>query len=502
MSSAISSVSSTLTSPLLQILQAEAIEPGSEPSYHLCKTIYTHHPLGAKVAESPVAMAMSQEREITVQSGPEGRLVEAFLQEWEALGVDGVIFAHHALARVYGVASLVVIVEGQDPASPMDDLAGLWDEDISFTVFDPLNTSGSLVLNQNPNDPDFLKTKGVTVQGQVYHPSRVVVAMNERPVYLAFTSSAFGYVGRSVYQRALFPLKSFIQTMITDDMVIRKAGLIIAMMKQAGSVVNNAMQKLFGVKRQLLKEAESGQVLSIGIDEKIETLNMQNLDGPYTIARKNILENIAAAADGMPAKILNNETFAEGFGEGSEDAKHVARYIDRMRKQMQPDYAFMDRITMHRAWNPEFYRSIQNDFPEYAGVSYEEAFNSWRNSFKVEWPNLLTEPDSEKSKAEDVKLQAVIKLVEAMKPDLDPKNLAVLLQWAADNFNEMKLLFGSQLVLDFDELQGFLEERLEKADEMAEAGLAAGDEGQAPGGPEGPAKKDSQRGARRLERVI
>lgn len=487
---------SSLTSPLKQILQAEALEPGSEPSYQLCKTIYTHHPLGAKVAEAPVSMAMSQERQVTVQAGPEERLVDAFLREWEELGADGVIFAHHALSRVYGVASLVVIVEGQDPSSPMTDLAGLWNKDISFTVFDPLNTSGSLVLNQNPNDPDFLKTKGVTVQGQVYHPSRVVVAMNERPVYLSYTGSAFGYVGRSVYQRALFPLKTFIQSMVTDDMVVRKAGLIIAMMKTAGSVVNNAMQKLFGVKRQLLKEAETGQVLSIGIEEKIETLNMQSLEGPYMLARKNVLENIAAAADGMPAKILNNETFAEGFGEGGEDAKNVARYIDRMRRHMQPDFAFMDRICMHRAWNPEFYKTLQSEFPEYGDVNYEQAFNDWRNSFRTEWPNLLTEPDSEKSKAEDVKLQAVIKLVEAMKPDLDPANLARLLQWAADNFNEMKLLFGSTLDLDFDELEGFLADRLEKADEMAAAGLlGGGDTDQEPGGPE---RKDS---VRFLERV-
>ena len=44
------------------------------------------------------------------------------------------------------------------------------------------------------------------------------------------------------------------------------------------------------------------------------------------MARKNILENISVAAD-MPAKLLNAETFAEGFGDVSEDAKNVARHI-------------------------------------------------------------------------------------------------------------------------------------------------------------------------------
>jgi len=33
-----------------------------------------------------------------------------------------------------------------------------------------------------------------------------------------YTQAAFGFVGRSVYQRPLYPLKSFVQTMITDDL--------------------------------------------------------------------------------------------------------------------------------------------------------------------------------------------------------------------------------------------------------------------------------------------
>ncbi|WP_245168482.1 hypothetical protein [Enterobacter roggenkampii] len=40
---------------------------------------------------------------------------------------------------------------------------------------------------------------------------------------------------------------------------------------------------------------------------------------------------MAAAAD-MPAIILNSETFAQGFGEGTEDARAVAVYIDNIRE--------------------------------------------------------------------------------------------------------------------------------------------------------------------------
>ena len=76
-------------------------------------------------------------------------------------------------------------------------------------------------------------------------------------------------------------------------------------------------------KRSIVKEAETGNVINVTPEEEIESLNMQNLEGPHVLARRNILENIASAVD-MPVKLLTQESFAEGFGEGSEDAKAVA----------------------------------------------------------------------------------------------------------------------------------------------------------------------------------
>jgi len=75
---------------------------------------------------------------------------------------------------------------------------------------------------------------------------------------------------------------------------------------------------------------------------------MQNLDGAYGMARRNILDNCAVAAD-MPAEIINSETFAEGFGEGSEDAKRVARWVDRFRVSMNPLYDWLTAIAQHPA---------------------------------------------------------------------------------------------------------------------------------------------------------
>jgi hypothetical protein len=291
-----------------------------------------------------------------------------------------------------------------------EDLAGL---KLYFSVFDPLNTAGSLVLNQDPNAPDFQKSDGIAVSGTAYHRSRSCVILNEEPIYIAYTQSAFGFVGRSVYQRALFPLKSFIQSMITAD-----------------------------------------NVISVTIDESIETLNMTNTDTAMTTARKNILENIASAAD-MPAHMLNNETFAEGFGEGTEDAKAQAQYVNGIREDMQPLYDFFDRIVQYRAWNPEFYATVQAEFKDYANTEYTTAFMDWKNSFKAVWPSLLIEPESERSKTEKVKLDAIIGIVDSLSATMDPDNKALLFKWAADNFNEQKMLFKAPLILDWDALAAY-----------------------------------------------
>lgn len=444
---------SGLGNALETLLTAPDIVPGDQPSYELCKTIYLYHPLGGKIAEAPIAMAMCQEREISVPDGPEDRVRDKFKQQWRDDHCDENIFNVATLARVYGIASLAIVTD-KVPANKPIEPKKIADLPISFSVFDPLNTAGSLVLNQDPNAIDFQKITAISVAGVPYHRSRSVTIMNGRPVYIAYTTSAFGFVGRSAFQRALFPLKSFVQSMVTDDLITKKAGVFVAMLKSAGAIIDNIMQSMAGLKRLFVKEATNGNVISIGADEKIETLNMQNVDGAYKLARTNILENIAAGDD-MPAQLLNSETFAEGFGEGSEDAKKVARYIDRVRVWMSPLYDFLTPIVQRRAWNEDFYKTIQNEFPEYRDVLYEDAFFRWQRSFAAIWPSLLTEPESEKVKTDDVRLKGVIATVEVFGPMLDPENRATLLGWAQDILNQNKFLFQSPLFLDIEKLMAY-----------------------------------------------
>ena len=444
----------TLGDSLQALLSAPDIEPGDKPSYELCKKIYTAHPLGAKLAEKPIQLAQSKPRVVTVAKAPEERVAKAFLDQWERDGADKHLANLHRLKRVYGVAAIALLTEGKAPDTEID-YEKLWKDTIAFNVYDPLNVAGSLTGNLQPNSPGFLKTQGIAVNGVPYHRSRSCIALNEEPIYLEWTASAFGYVGRSVYQRSLYPLKSFLETMRTDALVARKAGVLVAMMKQAGSIIDNVMDSLFARKRQVVKDAETGNVIGIGCEEKIESLNLQNVNGAMKESRSNILENIAAGS-GMPAILVTQETFSAEFHEGDQDAAAVADYIKHEQEEMKPSYDWMDNIIQHRAWNPEFYTTIQADFPEeYGGVDYKTAYYRWVNSFSAPWPSLLTEPESETVRVEEVKLKALIAAVQVAAPAFGPINKANLFMWFADELNEHSGLFSTPLLLDAEELETY-----------------------------------------------
>jgi hypothetical protein len=446
---------SALSSALMDILMADDILPGAEPSYQLCKQIYAYHPLGGKIVDQPIKIAMSQRRKITVPVVAEERITEAFNSKWDELTVDDKIASVWRLSKIYGAAAMVFGAKGVDTKSPIapDQLAKL-EPDLYFNSLDPLNTAGSLVLNQDPNAPDFQKPTTVTAAGQTYHPSRSLVLFNEAPLYIEYTNSGFGYTGRSVYQRALFPLKSFVQTMIADDMVARKAGVVVAKMKPAGSIADRAMAVLQGIKRNVVKEAQTNNVINITPEEDITTLDLMNVDKALAGPRKNILENVAASVP-QPAKMLNSESYAEGFGEGTEDAKEVVRYINQERQAVKPVYDFFDPIVMRLAWTEDFFKTIQADVEEYRGMSYAEAFYKWKNAFSAEWPNLLEEPESKLVEVDKIKNESIISALDSLLPQLDPKNKARLIEWAANNLNESKHLFSSPLNLDYDDLENY-----------------------------------------------
>ena len=436
---------STLPSGLLDILGADQIVPGSQPSYALCKQLWALHPLAGKIVEKPISLALGQKRKINVPCAIEDRLVKAFEKEWKALKATRQIRDLAHISRVYGVGALVFggpniattdVIEGKDLYKIPD---------LYFNLLDPLNTSGSMVTNQNPNAPDFQKqVVQITAAGQPYHQSRTITLFNGTPIYLDYQGSSFSFSGRSVFLRALYPMKSFIQTMIVNDMVSLKAGLMIAKMKQGGSVLNRMMEKASAWKRNLLQEGRTNNVLTIDIDESIETIDLTNVDGPMTAARDNIISDVAAATD-TPAILLKDESFAKGLASGDQDMLAVVQHIDNIREELEPAHEFFDRIVMHRAWNPEFYAALQKEIPDLAGKSYDAWFFEVRDLFVAEWPSLLQEPKFEIVKRNAEKLKAMTDVLKALLPALDPANKARLVDWFVQAVNDMTEIFSGEM---------------------------------------------------------
>ncbi|MCS6029781.1 DUF1073 domain-containing protein [Klebsiella quasipneumoniae subsp. quasipneumoniae] len=439
---------------LITLLDSDDIQPGMSAGYQTCKTIYLFHPLGGKMVDRPIKMAMNESRTVHISQayGIEQRLRDAFEREWKALGADKHIANAARISRIYGVSAIAMLVDNREPSTAVD-YSTLYKHNVTFNILDPLNTAGSIVLNQDPNAQDFQKVDGIRVAGKPYHKSRCVVQQNEDPIYLAYNSAAFGFTGRSVYQRALFPLKSFIQTMRTDDMVSVKGGLLVTKIQGPSSVVNNMMQKLSGIKRMMLKRGKTGEVLQIGANDSIESIDLSNLEKPLDSSRNHILENIAAAAD-MPAIILNSETFAQGFGEGTEDARSVAVYIDNIREWLEPLYDYFIRICQYRAWSIEFFNSLRADFPELKNT-YSLYFSSWINNFEYRWPSSMKEPESEKVKVDEIRFKAIVSMLEVLLPQVntDDENRALLIEWAQTNANANESLFPQRLDLDIDSLK-------------------------------------------------
>ncbi|MGE4992910.1 phage portal protein [Yersinia enterocolitica] len=442
------------SSPELSLLlDGDDIQPGSSVGYQICKTIYLYHPLGGKMVDRPIKMAMNEPRTVHVSQtfALEQRLRDAFEREWRSLGADKHIANAARIAKIYGTSAIAMLVDNHEPSLALD-FRTLYKNNVSFNILDPLNTAGSIVLNQDPNAQDFQKVEGIRVAGKAYHKSRCVVIQHEDPIYLAYNPAAFGFTGRSVYQRALFPLKSFIQTMRTDDMVAVKGGLLVTKIQGPSSVVNNMMQKLSGIKRMMLKRGKTGEVLQIGDKDSIESIDLSNLEKPLDSARNHILANIAAAAD-MPAIILNSETFAKGFGEGTEDARAVAVYIDGQREWLDELYNYFIRICQYRAWSIEFFQTLRADMPEIKNT-YSLYFTKWINNFEYVWPSSLKEPESEKVKVDETRFKAIVSTLEILLPQLtsDPYNRATLIEWACENANANEHLFPQRLNLDYDSL--------------------------------------------------
>src|SRR6185503_3286650 len=134
-----------------------------------------------------------------------------------------------------------------------------------------------------------------------------------------------------------------------------------------------------------------------------------------------------------------------------------------------PAYAFLDAICRRKAFTPDYYETLRGDYSEFGEGGHERMLHDAIRNFKASWPNLKSEPDSEKVKTEDVQLKAVIALLETLLPTAPPDVKAKLFIWAAENVNDREHLFAGNLDLDEQEIRDYFETSEAEAKEAMEA---------------------------------
>lgn len=442
-------------SALMDIMSTTSIDPGDQAGYELCKQIWQYHPLGGKLVEKPINMALFKPRLNTLDDDPESRIVRAFEEVWKRLGVTEKIRNLFFVVRCYGAGAIGVGTRNSSSGEPLD-LWSLTEGNVFINVFDPLNVAGSLVTSQDPNSPDFQSpAEFIRTNGKSWHPSRTQRVFNGAPIYLSYQASAYGYTGRSVFQRCLYSLRSYLKTMVTDNMVSEKAGVLIERTSQNGSTASGLMAKMTGFKRKMLKSAQVGNVISIGREDAIESLNLQNIDGAMKTTRDNIISAIASGSD-TPAELIREEGFAEGLADGTEDSKAMAQYIDSVRQTIDPVIAFFENIVQHIAWDEDFFNAIRNDLPdEFEGKTYRQVFYHWQSKFTSEWVSLQQRSEDETRKGESELLDKATKLFESVSRHVDPENKSRLIEWCAEVVNSMESFNDIPLVLDYEAIASY-----------------------------------------------
>jgi hypothetical protein len=443
-----------LGSKLAEILDADEIKPGAEVGYGLCKILWQFHPLGGKLVEKPINMAMSKPRSYNVKSDPDERVARQFEEVWKRMDMTEKIKNLFYVSRCYGAAAIGVGTDGVSCKDPIPSF-GLREEDVYINVWDPLNAAGSMVTDQDPNSRYFQQPKTtLKISGKSWHPSRTLKIFNGPPIYLEFQNSAFGFTGRSVFQRILYPLKSFIGTMEADDLVSQKAGVIVAKVAQNSSVMSGIMSAATGKKREYVKGAKNKGVLSVGPNDVIESLNLQNIDKALTTSRDDIISNIASGSD-VPAILIKEEAFSNGFGEGNEDSRAISQYVDGVRETIEPVMLFFESIVRYIAWSEDFYESLKNDHPDVITDDYKTTFYAWCREFTAEWQELVDESPDKRRESDSKVIQQAAALYAIVAPQLDPENRARVTEWLADVTNDTETYGDSPMIIDTEALSNY-----------------------------------------------
>lgn len=379
-------------------------------TYDECKDIYLHWPLGKRVITSLTNFALSAPRDITFADLPI-ECVKTYESTLEAFKVLQVVKQAANYSRLYGMSAIFVAHKKIRPSKPLtyDDLNP---NDISFNVLDPLNLAG-IQISQDPTNVNYQKITNIVVNGQTVHPTRILVLFNDMPLYLRWIPSTYSWGSPSVFENMKNLIKSWNRCVVALERMATKAGSIIVKHRDSGVVLNSIAAKAAEVTLDAIRDMQNDGIASLEKDANIELFNLSGVETVDAIIEQMNKLILLALAD-TPSNVLLDKNLAEGFAEGSEDAKVMTMAIDSFRERaLTPAYKFLDFYLLRICFRPEALEKLKdlysNDLKEFDIATLKEKL---LQGFDWQYGSLIPEKDSEKAQTLSTHLDALGKLKE------------------------------------------------------------------------------------------
>jgi hypothetical protein len=379
-------------------------------SYDNCKTILNYHPLAPAITRKPFTDAFARGFEY---SFPDNNIVPEAKERFEKMAEKATewVIDTYRLALGYGLSGLSLVIDGENPAAPIDTgwISSQLENLFSFNSLDPLPIAGSVVTDLDPNSPKFLKSFAFRVRGQSYHFSRCQVVVNpvESKDYLKYRSENYGFNPPSIFVRALPALQQYLRLRIAENFLGSKVASIVINQDVKSSVYDKITEVISKIKRSKVDDLTNGQVITIGLDDKISSLDLANAHQVMAYLHESNMNDLASST-GWQASYLKHAMLSTGFADGSNDAAQIDKMLFGVQGFTKKTFQWIDDILFYCAWTDSFIDSIAQQYPDiYRGYSRNQIRNMWRTGYERIYNPPTAEPAKDKSESQKTQLDII-----------------------------------------------------------------------------------------------
>jgi len=442
----------------------------TQADHDTVKLFAQYHPLVNRLTSYPLNMALARGFEFKMPNAPQEAINEFTKAAMRYRAKESVVELHR-LKKIYGASSMAVVINDEQKTNqPIDYevLAAGIGNNLSFNSLDPMITAGSLVSSLDPNSARFLRPVTITSQGRSYHASRCIVVQNEgEPAdWISYNKAAYGFLARSDFVRALPLLQVYLRLKIAEMYLADKVGVMVVQSEGSGAVIDHSSEVVNEIKRISVDLAETGNVLSIGLNDKISTLDVTNANSVLVMLNDSCITAIATACGNMPAGILKNEALAQGRADGTHDKEMHDLFYVQIQDSTKPTFDFVDNLIIRAAWTREFVERIKVKYRHLQGKSYAVIMKGWMDGYERVFlsPSVPSEEQATNIAKQKIEALASSSAMITASVKLGAINSQILIEWQAKNINDLRF-FPNDLNFDDEELLNSLTQEQEQPDE-------------------------------------